>query len=163
SDYLAQNTMTLEKAADYFKVSLGEVLSELSTKENMGIHQVKEVAKDAFLTALESSHAWGKLRGIIRTDSGAITELFLNSCEFELRKQWLNIENEAFHLHINWRNVTRVYFASRESLNYSLNFVDDFGKLVFRLSLMKQDGEFNPTTLQSYFEAQKTVTGSTND
>ncbi|MCK5729251.1 MAG: hypothetical protein KAH08_08505, partial [Methylococcales bacterium] len=153
----------LEKAADYFKVSLGEVLSELSIREATGVHQVKEVNKDAFLTALESSHDWGKLRGIIRTDSGAITELFLNSREFELRKQWLNIENEAFHLHINWGNVKRVYFASRESLNYSLNFVDDFGKLVFRLSLMKQEGQFNPTTLQAYFEAQKNLTGSADD
>ena len=163
SDYLVQNTMTLEKAADYFKVSLGEVLSELSTRKATGIHQVNEVSQDAFLTALESSHDWGKLRGIIRTDSGAITELFLNSQEFELRKHWLNIENEAFHLHINWGNVKRVYFACREHLNYSLNFVDDFGKLVFRLSLMKQDGEFNPITLHAYFEAQKAVTGFADD
>jgi precorrin-3B C17-methyltransferase len=154
SDYLKQHNPSLEKAADYFKVSLGEVLSELATREKAGDHQVKKVGGSAFMRVLESSHDWGKLRGIIRTDSGAITELFLHSRDFELRKHWLNIENDYFHLHINWGKVKNVYFACRTQHNYSLNFVDDFGQLVFRLSLLKQDGEFNATLLQHYFNAQ---------
>jgi precorrin-3B C17-methyltransferase len=151
SQYLLEHSgITLEKAADYFGVSLGDVLSMIAISDDAGEHKVANVANDKINQALDATKNWRKLRGIVRTDSGAITELFLQAEDFKYRGEWLNIENSAFHLHVNWGKVDKAYFSSREHRSYSLNFIDHLGRLVFRLSLMKQEGIFSNELLKTY-------------
>jgi len=151
--YLLEHTdLTWEKIAQYFNVSLGDVLSAISkdTESSLTSHQTAKVSDDKLEQTIQACKHWGRLRAVIRTNSGAITELFLKGKDFKRKTDWLNIENEAFHLHINWSQVTQAYFARRGEKSYGLHFIDKHGQLVFRLLLTKQDGEFNSSELQVY-------------
>ncbi len=151
--YLSENPVkTLEKVADYFGVSLGEVL-EAITSGNAGDYKAIKITDDKINDILEQAKNWGKLRGIVRAEAGTVTELFLQADEFKHRGEWLNIENPHFHCHINWGNVKAAYFSSREQHSYSVNFIDYLGRLIFRVSLMKQEGQFNPELLAHYHHA----------
>ena len=100
--------------------------------------------------AIQSTENWGRLRAVIRTESGAVAELFLHGSDFKQKADWLSIENEAFHLHINWNKVASAYFAKRGDKSYGIHFVDQHGQLVFRLLLTKQEGLLNPDHLKAY-------------
>ncbi|MCK4842792.1 MAG: precorrin-3B C(17)-methyltransferase, partial [Methylococcales bacterium] len=141
-----------EKLADYFNVSLGDVLSAVAQTCNQSTdsHQAIKIADDQLQQAVESTKNWGRLRGVIRTDSGAVVELFLKGEDFKQKADWLSIENEAFHLHINWSKVHSAYFANRGNKSYGVHFVDQHGKLIFRLLLTKQQGDLNPEHLKAY-------------
>ncbi len=150
-EYLAQHSeLTWEKVADYFNVPVGDVLSAVAQapEENALSHQA--VKADDLDLALDACKKWGRLRGVVRTDSGAIVELFLHGEDFKQKNDWLSIENDAFHLHVNWSKVTSAYFASRRDKSYGLHFIDQHGRLIFRVLLTKQEGEFNPTLLQAF-------------
>ncbi len=151
--YLEQHqTLTWEKITDFFNVPVGEVLSAVTqnTANDSASHKAIQVNPKQLQQVLQASANWGRLRGVVRTDSGAVVELFLHGKDFVQKADWLSIENEAFHLHVNWSLVTSAYFASREDKTYGLHFIDQHGRLVFRISLTKQDGNFNPEELQSY-------------
>lgn len=161
--YLAKNAgTTLEQAAEYFGVSLGEILSAVSLGDDAGEHKAILVAKDNISAALENTQSWGRLRGIVRAEAGAVTELFLQGGDFKHKGDWLSIENEAFHLHINWSKVTTAYFSSRDNTSYGVHFIDHLGRLVFRLLLTKQEGDFNAEALAS-FQQNWTQLGEQHD
>ncbi len=152
NQYLQKNTgITLEKAAEYFGVSLGDVLAAVANLNDAGEHKAVKVTVSKLKEVLNATQSWGKLRGIVRTEAGTVTELFLYGHEFKQHGDWLTIENSHFHLHTKWGNVETAYFSSREHRSYSLNFIDKFGHLVFRLSLMKQEGQFNQEFLTNYY------------
>ncbi len=159
------NSLTLEKIATYFNVAVGEVLNAIAAGDNAGEHCAAGVRPDKLAEVISQCEAWGKLRGIVRAEAGAVTELFLHAQDFVQRGDWLNIETDAFHCHINWGNVASAYFASREGKSYGVNFVDDKDHLVFRLLLTKDNGEFSRTKLDSYQQAwrQLTAVGDSDD
>ena len=88
--------------------------------------------------------------------------MFLQGEDFKQKNTWLSIENDAFHLHVNWSNVTSAYFASRKDKSYGLHFFDQHHSLVFRVLLTKQDGEFNPFLLKAFHQDWQTL-GTHND
>jgi len=144
--------LSWEKAADYFNVPVGEVLSAIAqaSEENTLSYQAAKIDSGNLQQALNASKAWGRLRGVVRTESGAVVELFLHGEDFTQKTSWLSIENDAFHLHIDWSKVSTAYFASRKDKSYGLHFIDQHGALVFRVLLTKQGGEFNPTLLHAF-------------
>jgi len=152
-EYLAKNPeLSWEKAADYFNVTVGEILSAVAQaeEENSLNYQAAKIDSNNLQPALDACKKWGRLRGVVRTESGAVVELFLHGEDFTQKTSWLSIENEAFHLHINWSKVSSAYFASRKDKSYGLHFIDQHGQLIFRVLLTKQAGDFNPTLLQSF-------------
>lgn len=152
-EYLAENPeLSWEKAADYFNVSIGEILSAVAQaeEENNLNYQAAKIDSNNLQQALDASKKWGRLRGVVRTESGAVVELFLQGKDFTQKTSWLSIENEAFHLHVNWSKVSSAYFASRKDKSYGLHFIDQHGQLVFRILLTKQAGDFNPALLESF-------------
>ncbi|WP_342590520.1 ChuX/HutX family heme-like substrate-binding protein [methane-oxidizing endosymbiont of Gigantopelta aegis] len=148
--YLAEHDVTLEKAAEYFSVPVGAVLEAIAAGEDAGLWHARQVIKSKQDTLWQEMQSWGRLRAIVRAEAGAVTELFLQAKDFKQRGDWLNIENDAFHLHINHQKIDRVWLGWREGKSYGVHFVDDKGSLVFRLLLMKQDGEFTEQTLNAY-------------
>ena len=160
--YVTQHPeLTWEKIANYFDVSLGDVLSAISqdSEKTLTSHQAEIVDNDKLEMAIETCKNWGRLRAVIRTESGAIVELFLRGTDFKRKTDWLNIENDAFHLHINWSQVTKAYVARRGEKSYGIHFIDQHGQLVFRLLLTKQDGQFDPSELEAYQQDWQTLTG----
>ncbi|KAF3984340.1 MAG: precorrin-3B C(17)-methyltransferase [Methylococcales symbiont of Hymedesmia sp. n. MRB-2018] len=152
--YLNQNDLSWEKVADYFTVPVGEVLSAVSlgSEENTPCksHTAHQVHPEKYQLAIEASQNWGRLRGVVRTGTGAVVELFLQGGSFVRRSEWLNIENDHFHLHINWGKVSTAYFAWRKDKSYGLHFLDIHGQLIFRVLLTKHEGEFDSAQLESY-------------
>ncbi|NOQ64675.1 MAG: precorrin-3B C(17)-methyltransferase [Methyloprofundus sp.] len=142
--------LTLEKIATYFSVPVGEVLNAIAAGNDAGEHKAALIAADKLSEVVTACQSWGRLRGIVRAEAGAVSELFLQAEDFVQRGDWLNIETDAFHCHINWSKVESAYFACRESKSYGVNFVDAAGHLVFRLLLTKDDGEFSAEKLASY-------------
>jgi len=166
--YLADHTETsLETAADYFSVSVGDVLSAISLGKNTGGYKAIQVTTDKLNDTLAYCQKWGKLRAVIRTETGAVTELFIHGKDFKQKDNWLSIETAAFHLHINWGKVTAAYLSSRNNASYSLHFLDQLGHLVFRVLLIKEQGEFNQEHLtcyqQAWTELGLTTQGNNND
>jgi len=154
-EYLKQNSqLGWEKIATYFNVPLGRIFSALADADHRTTqsftYNALRVDSDQLEQALQATCLWGKLRAVVRTETGAVVELFIQGDEFRQKQDWLSIENKAFHLHINWQQVNTAYFAQCEGRSYGLHFVDSQDKLVFRLLLMKQDGEFNQQELQCY-------------
>ncbi len=142
--------LTLEKIADYFGVVVGEVLSAIAAGESAGEHKAARVQTEKLHEVVQSCEQWGRLRGILRAEAGAVSELFLQAQDFQRRGDWLNIETEAFHCHVNWSKVDAAYFACRGGKSYGVNFIDNKGQLVFRLLLTKEDGEFSAAKLAAY-------------
>lgn len=149
--YVNENSgLTLEKIADYFGVAVGEVLSAFTKGKNTGEYRAVQIQPEKLAECVQACESWGRLRGIIRAEAGAVTELFLQAKDFRLRGDWLNIETDAFHCHINWSKVEVAYLAYREDKSYGVHFIDKQGRLVFRLLLTKTEGEFSTDTLAAY-------------
>lgn len=155
--WLQQNAgATFEKAAEYFAVPLGEVLAAVAAGCPVDYH-AKQLPADQLKAAVSAAKNWGKLRCVLRS-AGAVGELLLHGEDFKWRGDWLNIENDHFHLHVRWDKVASAYFASRADKSYGLHFVDIHGCLVFRLLLTKTDGQFNAQHLQSFQENTHNLT-----
>ena len=155
--------LTLEKIADYFGVVVGEVLNAIAAGEAAGEHKATRIQAGKLNDVVNACQNWGRLRGIVRAEAGAVTELFLHAKDFQLRGNWLNIEAETFHCHINWSKVDSAYFACRNDKSYGVNFVDNKGHLVFRLLLTKDDGEFCAEKLAAYRDAWKMLAEETQN
>ncbi|NOQ13150.1 MAG: precorrin-3B C(17)-methyltransferase [Methyloprofundus sp.] len=151
--YVQENEgLTLEKIADYFGVVVGEVLSAIAAGESAGEHRAARIQSDKLKDVINACQSWGRLRGIVRAEAGAVSELFLHAQDFQQRGDWLNIETDAFHCHINWSKVDSAYLACREDKSYAVNFIDNKGHLVFRLLLMKDEGSFSADKLAAYWQ-----------
>lgn len=159
-----QTTLSWEQTADYFGVAVAEVLAAvaLGSEDNTPCtaHTAYKVHPEKLQLAIQASAHWGRLRGVVRTATGAVVELFLQANDFTQRADWLTIENDSFHLHINWKQVHAAYFAWRANKSYGLHFVDGHGNLVFRLLLTKQQGAFNATQLATYQQDCQTLSSS---
>ncbi len=151
--YLSENDTTLETAADYFAVAVGEVLQAIAAADDAGSWRALDIGQDQIDAVLQATQYWGRLRAIVRAEGGAVTELFLHGQDFSRRGDWLNIENDAFHLHINWSKVSQAWLAYREGKSYGVHFVNDSGRLIFRLLLTKQNGEWSEQTLNAYWRS----------
>lgn len=157
--YLSCHDMTLEKAAEYFSVPVGAVLEAIAAGEDAGLWHACQVVEHKRDTLWQNMQSWGRLRAIVRAEAGAVTELFLHAKDFKRRGDWLNIENDAFHLHINHQKIDSVWLGWRDGKSYGVHFVDNKGSLVFRLLLMKQDGEFTEQALNAYQHTWQDISG----
>lgn len=161
--YVQENEgLTLEKIADYFGVVVGEVLNAIAAGESAGEHKAARIQLDKLNDIVNACQAWGRLRGIVRAEAGAVTELFLQAQDFQQRGDWLNIETEAFHCHINWSKVDSAYLACRKDKSYGVNFIDNKGHLVFRLLLTKDNGEFSAEKLANYWDTWQALAEETS-
>ena len=154
----ANKGLTLEKIADYFAVVVGEVLNAIAAGGNAGEHKAARIQADKLNDVINACQTWGRLRGIVRAEAGAVTELFLQAQDFQLRGDWLNIETDAFHCHINWSKVDSAYLACHNKKSYGVNFIDNKGHLVFRLLLTKDHGEFSADKLTAYWDTWHRLT-----
>jgi precorrin-3B C17-methyltransferase len=153
-EYLQQQPgTTLEQAAEYFGVALGQILAAISEADEAGEYKAARVKTEQLNQVIAACKNWGKLRGIIRAESGAVAELLLHAEQFVQRGDWLNLETEAFHCHINWVSVSQAYFACRQGNSYGVNFLDKKDHLVFRLLLTKENGDFNPENSKAYWQS----------
>ncbi len=146
-EWLSENQKaTLRAASTYFKRPVGEILDAIQMQtdgDRAGLFEVAMVDPANHLKALQSAEKWGKLRVVVRSDAGAVSELLVENLEFERRGDWLNLEHDNFHLHINWAEVAQVWFSTRGDNQRGLYFLNGYGDLLFHILLVRGEESFN--------------------
>ncbi len=145
----AGNHQPWEKIAEHFDAPLGEILAAVACvdDEPRGGYYAVHVDSDKLQSVLASLSEWGRLRAVIRSPAGAVTECLLNGDQFELKGDWLNVVTDAFHVHVNWAKVDHAYLAKRGQKSMGVHFLDERGDLVLRLLLVKEGNEFSADAL----------------
>lgn len=147
---------SLRDIARHFDMPMGEILSaigEASNDDAAGQYSSARVTHEKLDTLLDATRQWGRLRAVVRSSAGAVSELMINSNEFQRRGDWLAIENEHFHLHIEWSRVATAWLMQRGETLRSVHFVDAAGETVFNLSLIRKEGAFDKSAEQQFEEA----------
>ncbi|HHJ80333.1 MAG TPA: precorrin-3B C(17)-methyltransferase [Candidatus Tenderia electrophaga] len=160
-EYMRENPgESLPKIVRYFDMPLAQIIAAIAAADaDDQAAEFKAVAVNTDLLELVQAQAtgWGDLRAVVRNDAGAITEVMLNADNFKLRGEWLNMENDHFHLHIHWAKVAGAWLVQKGDSLRSVHFVDAGGNAVFNLSLRKLAAEFDvaaETCYQEFFQQQ---------
>jgi len=153
----AGNHKPWEKIAEHFDAPVGEILEavtgandEANGNESAGGYAAVRVEAGQLEAVLQALPNWGRLRAVIRSQGGAVTECLLNGDQFEMKGDWLNVVTDEFHIHINWANVHHAYLAKRGEKSLGVHFVNEAGDMVFRLLLVKDGETFNPNELAAF-------------
>ena len=150
------NEHSLRDVARHFDSPTGEIITAISEAnpnsgedDNAGEYTAAPVLHD-ITSVIEAAKRWGLLRAVIRNDAGAVSELMIHASNFSIRRDWLNIENEHFHLHINWSSIQQAWFIRRGDKLCGVHFTDEQNETVFNLSLLREDGVFNTDALKAF-------------
>ncbi|MCP4933281.1 MAG: precorrin-3B C(17)-methyltransferase [bacterium] len=143
---------TLRKVAEHFNAPLGQILQAItaaSDDDKAGDFEALAIEGDTF-SIIEAAKQWGLLRAVVRSEAGAISELKTHAKDLVQKNDWLNIENDHFHLHINWSSVTKVTLVRRDDSYRSAFFTDIHGHSVFNISLVRTDKQFDDAAFKAF-------------
>ncbi|MDH5485784.1 MAG: precorrin-3B C(17)-methyltransferase [Gammaproteobacteria bacterium] len=160
-EYLRDNRQhSLRDVISHFDLPAGEILSAISesSADDQAADYASVAVKDEQLVhVLDMAKDWGRLRAVVRSDGGgahsSVSEMMLNASEFSQRGDWLNVENEHFHFHLNWSKVKSAWFIRRGDSLRGVHFLDNKGNTVFNLSLVRKDGAFEGATEKAFDKA----------
>ncbi len=155
--YLRDNAVSsLQYVARHFDARMGEIfaaISEAGVDDGAGDFAAMAVRTGAEAAMLEAAREWGLLRAVVRSEAGAVSELLLSAADFRFKAKWLNVENEHFHLHVDWSRVRQAWLVRRSDSLRGLHFTDVAGDTVFNLSLVRKDGRFEADTEDRFEQA----------
>jgi precorrin-3B C17-methyltransferase len=149
----AESAHSLRDISGHFDCSPLEILSAISkasVDDNAAGYSAIEVKQGSELQALEAAGQWGKVRAVVRSDAGAVSELLLEELCFVAKGDWMNIENPHFHLHVNWSKVKSAWMLKKNDSLRSVHFLDARGDTVFNVSLVREQGALNPVANDHY-------------
>jgi len=153
------NDYSLRDLAIHFDSPIGDIISaitEAEENESTGEFSAAMVKRDPD-TVIKAAKLWGRLRAVVRSDAGAVSELIISADDFTLRGNWLNIENEFFHLHINWSLVKQAWFVKRGNKLCSVHFTNEKNETIFNLSLVRKEGLFDKEHLNTFEQDWQTL------
>ena len=148
------DTQTLRSLAEYFNITVCEILSAISEAkgdDHAGQFTAAAVDKNKLEDVLRVARQWGLLRAVVRSEAGAVTELMIRADDFTHKGNWLSIENDYCHLHVNGSRVTQAWLIRRGDSLSGVYFSDALNETVFNLSLVRKDGQFD-TEAKIHFE-----------
>lgn len=157
--YLSDNgTLRLTEVARYFDTSIGEILSAVAQGNNgptsdIAGYEAAESGAANINAILGAARHWGLLRAVVRSETGAVSELIIRTADFKQRTHWLSLENEHFHLHIDIDRISRVYWFRLNDTSRGIYFVDARGDAVFKLFLVRQEGKFDDVARRGFDES----------
>ena len=160
----SSDKLSLRDTALHFDCAAGEIISAISeadNDDNAGEYSAALVQQDA-QSVIDAAKQWGLLRAVVRSEAGAVAELMVHANDFALRGDWLNIENEHVHLHVNWPRIQQAWFVRRADKLCSVHFTDEKNETVFNLSLVREEGIFNARSLKHFEQDWQTLT-TTNE
>jgi precorrin-3B C17-methyltransferase len=148
---------SLVDVAHHFNVPLGEILSAIAlanAADSAGPFRATAAEPARLDDVIDAARLWGPLRAVLHTEGGAHSEMQLRGSDIERRDDWLHVTNAHFHLHINWKQVTRGWFVRRGDRMHGVYFTNSRNETVLNLLLEKPDGNFDPAGLEYYLHAQ---------
>ena len=144
------NEQTLSKVASYFDTTIGEVLTAIAEadvnadiNDCAGEYSSVNLPVDALDTIQHELRHWGALRAVLRSNTGAISELFLQADDLCFSSDQLKIENEHFHLHVDLSCVKNAWLVRRTEKMCGIYFVDRLKQTVLSLSLLRKEEVFD--------------------
>lgn len=141
---------SLQDIAGHFGMPPEEILSAISSGSSgdaageFSAIQARDVA-----LVLDEVRSWGRLRAVVRAGD-AVSEMMLNGTELNLSGDRLNVENEHFHLHVDWRRVARAWLVRRGDQSCGVHFIDSHGNTVCKLLLARQGKTFDAAAEQQF-------------
>jgi len=159
-------TASLKAIANYFNSSVGEVLSAIAEgneDDNSAGFKALPVIESNLSDIVTASKKWGSLRAVVRSEAGAVSELLMHGEDFVVKNNWLNIENQHFHLHIDWSKVSQAKFVQRNDSMRAVYFLNVHGDSVFNLSLVREDSKFDESAEQAYMSVWQDYTSQDDD
>lgn len=157
---------TLRDVAKHFDAPMEQIveaIAEATEEEPSNHYSATAVPVDKLMDALQASESFGRLRCVVRAEGGAVSEMMLNSADFSQRGDWISIENDYFHCHINWSEVTSAWFVRNNEKLLGLQFFNQHGETVFNLSVLKHDGQFSDDAVANYEQAISNVCVETEE
>ena len=144
----------LRDAALHFDMPMGELLSAVATRyddEAECLWRSLHIARTEDMKVLELAASWGKLRGVVRQEGGAIAELLFSQPRYSQKGEWLNLITDTFHLHLHWGKVTELWLAAKDNKIHGLYCIDNKGQLL--CSLLACDSvDFSPEQLATQLQ-----------
>jgi len=160
----AETTPSLKAVSTHFDMPVGEVLSAIATsdaEDHAADFTASELHADID-TLLAGTALWGYVRAVVRSEAGAVSELLMHNPSFVRRNDWVNIETEHFHLHVDASRIKQAWALRRGDSLRGLHFTDAAGQSVFNISLVRKDGAFDPSAERA-FEALWPITDTTTE
>jgi len=149
-----QDNPNLQKAAQYFNVPSKHILDaicEATDEDTAGDFSGIAIDSAKLQEILEMAKRWGKLRAVIRSDPGGVSEMMFHAKDLSKRGDWINVENVYFHMHIDWSRVVNASFIKCADRLRGVHFFDKHDQTVFNISLVRKDGQFENAT-SKYFD-----------
>ncbi|MCQ8117117.1 precorrin-3B C(17)-methyltransferase [Methylomonas rosea] len=145
-------------AGKHFAAPLGEILAAIAAgqiDDEAGDLTARWFAADQVDAVLNAAKAWGRLRTVVRSEAGAVTELLIDAKDFSQRSGWLNLTNEHCHLHVDKQQIASGWFLSQGERQQGVYFVDGHGALVFSMLLVKTAETFDDAALNAFRNASE--------
>ncbi len=154
----------LRDGAQHFDMPIGDLLGAVALRHDTQTcpWQSVQVSSDSHDQALDIAVSWGKLRAVIRQDSGAIAELLFSQPVFTRKGEWLNLVTEQFHLHLHWARANSLWIAAKDGHIHGLYCVDAHGNLLCSF-LACEDVPFDAAALGSRLALQAMPTEYDSD
>ncbi|MDH5218534.1 MAG: precorrin-3B C(17)-methyltransferase [Gammaproteobacteria bacterium] len=155
-----EDNPTLRRIAQHFDAPtklIMDAICEAKPDDLAGEYSAAAIDPAKINDALETAGSWGKLRAVVRSEAGGVSEMMLHAKDLSMRGDWLNIENDYFHMHIDWSKVTNASFVKCADRMRGLHFFDKHDRTVFNLSLVRKDGEFEAGVSESFDQAWNTL------
>lgn len=146
-------THSLHGVAAHFDMPFEEILSAVNGGSSDDLAgefsavSVRDVAQ-----VLDEVRRYNWLRAVVR-NGDAVSELMLNGQDLNLCGERLNVENEHFHLHVEWNKVARAWLVQRADKSCGVYFIDRDGNVVFKLLLARRNGVFDAADEQRFRQA----------
>ncbi len=147
------NGHSLDTLSRYFDTDMGEILSaiaEASDDDPAADFSARRLPKNMLTTIISIIHHWGPLRVVVRSEAGAVSELFIQAKDLLLSGAQLKIETEHFHLHVDWSRVAGAWLLRRAEQMCGIYFLDKHNDSVFRLCLLRKNQIFDVNARQRF-------------
>jgi len=137
---------SLQTVSRHFDTEVGEILSaiaEAADNDYAGDFSALMAVNESLTGIMQAVQHWGMLRAVVRSEAGAVSELFMHAGDLELSEEKLKIENEYFYLHVDCSRIANVWLLRRAEKMCGIYFTDSLNQTVFNLSLLRRDGVFD--------------------
>jgi len=147
------NEHSLDTLSRYFDTDMGEILSaiaEASADDPAADFSARMLPQDRLATIMSIVHHWGPLRAVLRSEAGAVSELFIQAKDLVLSDTQLKIENEHCQLHVDWSCVAGAWLLRRAEQMCGIYFLDKHNNCVFKLCLRRKNQIFDINARQRF-------------
>lgn len=146
---------SLRDVTRHFNTTPAEIASAIAGSDRespAGGYQAIAIEPARLFDALQASSQLGRIRAVVRAEAGAVSEMLLNQPNFIKKGDWVSIENEHFHLHVNWSQASQGWFVHHDEKLLGIQFFNAEGNSLLNLSVVKEGEAFPAEAIKHYHQ-----------